>query len=319
MPRVRRNPLMSRPKAHAGRSARFKSWEGGFHTGREDQVYAYAQQKWESASDGDVPVILALDMSGLRPRADIDSRRACVMAFDGVYPKPRGELTRTRAEEIAKAWSEPDFHDGYMPNVHEDVTGALFGLTSPSTATAVWSMLTDLEADDVVVMWRVCRELQMMGENAVLPEEEDRKLIQVFGQAAYFDEEIDDSRVLGVRYMAPFFRYVCPEDPADDGDEEAVQIAEDAGFSILTDMDQEPRPRLKRVMGYDEFDNVEYHGTVLTNLLAACPDFLSKLPEPSDFNIPGAKSLKVLAKRAQALREGGLVELIDDVDEEKNT
>lgn len=318
MPRVCKNPLMSRPKAHAGRSARFKSWEGGFHTGREDQVYAYAQQKWESAADGDVPVILTLDMGGLRPRADIDSRRACVMVFESVYPEVVGELTEKRAAELAREWR---YHDQeYVPETRDTAIDALFGLTSPSTSVAAWSMLTDVDEETVMLLWQAYRKLSV-SEKAELSLQEDWILIDVFGQAAYFDEEIGDERVVGVRYMAPFFRYVLPEDPADDDEEEAVRMNEDAGFSILTEGRGTPRPRLVDVVRTEPWDRkrggtTEFHGTVLTNFLAACPDFLLNLPEPRDFNIPGAKSLKALARRSQVLREGGLLELTDDVDED---
>lgn len=324
--KVRKNPFKPHAR-HAGASARFKSWEGGFHTGREEQTYAYAQQKWESASDGDVPVILTLDMSGLHAKADIDSRRACVMAFDSVYPTVDDGLTEERAAKLVREWQVYD-QEGLYLTAGDSVVDALFGLTSPSSSSVAWQMLTDVDEETVMLLWQAYRKLSV-SEKAELSFEEDATLIHVFGQAAYFDEQIDDERVADVRYMAPFLEEVLPsvdtfsEDDEDTG-YKSLEDAENEGYSIMTEDDSVADPRLIYAVQTMPWDRkrggtTEFHGTVLTNFLAACPDFLSKLPEPRDFNIPGAKSLKVLARRAQALREGGLVELIDDVDEDKDT
>jgi len=325
----RKNPFLAKPK-YLGQSARLKSWEGGFHTAKTfDFAVPYAQLKWKTSPLGgtDAPVILELDMTGLRAFADIDSRRACLHVVTHAVEGFNGEaesVDELPVEELFEVWqSDAEFNETEPPDSvdrGDSAQNAMFTFASASSdwLSVIMAQRSIRTLEDFTAFLSIFLRLYK-NETASLTEEEDAFLIDVFEQAVYWSD-VDDARLIAVHYMQPYFDVVVHEEELEDdfdggeADSESGSLRDylDLGYDFITTSDFNLRPSTRKVWRRPEPEaplfgglsdrswerpKIEYHGTSLSNLLIALPWLAEQLPKPRrPYDGP---SLPVLMRRIE--------------------
>lgn len=298
--RPKQNPFQARPSFY-GRSARFKWWEGGFHTALDkDFAAAYAYQKYMSSPFNehpgvkdttclDPPVVLTFDMAGKRAFADIDGRRAAVKLLDVIEAnvslsliEEDTEAALAAVEDTFRGFDEPTFEAG------DQAENALFATRSASSEEVAMSLFVqnNTGAGDFVNFLRIAETLKG-NERAKLDEADEADLIRLFQQAVFY-ADVEDARLLKVEFMRPFLSSVVVGEPGDTDEEELLEEILDQGYALFTVEDGPDfsfqtmwkREHKKLPMGFAaQKPRVEhYHGTVLSNLLRAAPWLAKELP-----------------------------------------
>lgn len=308
----RNNPFLAKSK-YLGQSARLKSGEGGFHTTSDfDFAVPYAQLKWNTSPLGgaDAPVVLELDMTGLRAFADLDARRACLrVARDAVkgFNRQAKSVNELPVEELFKTWQiDAEFDEtGPLDGVDrgDSAQNAMFAFASASSNQLAISMARHSirTLEDFTIFLSVFLRLYQ-NESAVLTEAEDAFLIEVFEQAVYWSD-VDDARLIAVHYMQPYFDVVVHEeeleddfhDEETDSESESLRDYQDLGYAFITTSDLALSSITRKVWRRPEAEaplfggladrswetqKIEYHGTSLSNLIIALPWLAEQLPRP---------------------------------------
>lgn len=329
---AKKNPFVPRPKSFFGRSARLKTWEGGFHTAKHKALAVpYAQLKWETSvlKKTDFPVILTLDMTGLPMLADIDARRACMKVAKGIGTEA-DESSDEEHKSMDEFLSDLQFNveNGEVDSAFagQKTIAALFDFDSPSVdqnafRDTLWffeKQKTDESYKDFV---RIAARLSV-NEKARLSPSDEKLLCSIYNQMVYW-VEVPDERIVAVEYMQPYYEEVVDLDNQDDWDEDTAEPwkeAEEQGYQFINAYDTDtPMPVLKQAwkrkskgmplfprgkgLKKQKDQRIEYHGTSLANLLSVCPWLAAELPEPPKPQEGGIAAIR---------RSAGLMSIIDD-------
>lgn len=286
----KRNALLAQPPAgiHAlgvggsyvfqqavGRPTRMEDYQGVHTTGSPEIAGVYAMGAWQEARkfDSDAyPVIVTLDVSGLRALPDVDAiARAASLLEDGFI---RGGFEDMDLQDAYDMWeveyesirTGADINDAVMEVVQ--YSGGPMGAFEDDEAWRRW-----VETGDYT-------------------DEEASRLVD---QRRYM-EDFDWDRVVKVDAMRPWWP-VLTEDVYDDASEEQSEKIEEAGWKEVTVedvFDLSGILDLKTIArGEGKDRDVQFHGTSSWYLARAFPE-LSLPPDP--FPIHELASSKLKAK-----------------------
>lgn len=286
-----KNPFLRKPEGkHHGPVAGGVHPYPGFHTASDMDVTApYAQMKGvdevdapddeceECEGDGcpecvslystpDYPVVIGVDMQGLKPEPDYDAIHLSLDALRVVAGEALG------SGEDPLQWL--DSIEGLDPDEPPDsVEGMLFHRFTTCVmdpGRCLLSVLEDLPPEEVE---QSLKEIVKGGKKA------KRLAMKVVGQFRY-TQDVPDDRLVSVAYMKPFW----PHGVLDvDESEEMVEALVAAGWDPITRDDADTfDPEFKTVWKARKGPGarVEYHGTSYRNLLLAAPWLAAELPVP---------------------------------------
>lgn len=283
------NPFLAQPTAHRGLVMAGVLTHPGFHTGSSLSIcQPYAQAKvldylpdtWGKELQRhvmrDYPVIVELDMHGLPFEIDYD---AANWFNDAV------QAAISESEDYDDLYSYLDFAatEEEMP---ETMIEALFYLSGAKPDRAVYNLRDWLQnqKDPYEAFARVKKD--------GIP---DDLLAQVSGQFRY-TQDVPTGRIVAVNYIRPVFDYLFPhyDDPEWHFDK-VIERIESLGYDTVTlenvyDGSEvlTVAHRIGMTKLWREADQrIEFHGTSLSNLLAAAPELEGLLPTPPPpFRLP---------------------------------
>jgi hypothetical protein len=238
----------------------------GFHTGATVEIAApYAQARFEEGERGgmfrDYPVLVALDMRGLRALTDYDAE---MEVRTNIVDVVQGNkiITLDDLEHVC---------DHLERETPDSALEALF-LNHPAIhnpSCALFHYLADL---GTVVAHTILSEIR---RGKVRP----TMLRDVTQQYRYLDF-VNTSRITAVGYMKPFWQSLIEWDQGE-REERLINAVEALGFDVAGPYD-EPQVEITWVYERPVSRNarVEYHGTSYLRLLQAAPELASVLPVP---------------------------------------
>jgi hypothetical protein len=212
----------------------------------------------------DYPVVVALDMSGLKRLPDYD---AVVLAKDSLQTVAKEILA---SDEDPFRWLET-VDAAEFPEV-SDVRGAIFANFASCVGDAglcLQSILERLPEDEWQGALTKIAELRPGWQEFAM---------EVVGQYRY-EEDVPSSRLVSVHYVKPFWPYSI----LSDDEEELDEALTDAGWDVVSEIDLESLdPKYREVWSRPKPDEagVEWHGTSWRNLLLAAPELADKLLPP---------------------------------------
>lgn len=289
--RYRRNEFLASPREFHGGATMGVRTHPGFHTAAvPETTYAYAQQKvvpvgippgWLDPQDvadvagitlSDYPVVVALDMQGMKRHVDYDAvhfvrpviRDVAKSVVESSPEDPIGDL------ELS-CWEGTEYWDSR----ELEVLGWLYRIGSSVVENPSCSLLSYVEEQSDPGQFM--RDLA----DGTLP---DEALAEITGQFRYTDD-VPTSRVVVVEYMAPYFPLVFDYEGQDEETEQLAVQAEAAGWSILdwNDATQDSlQPEMTTVYERKppKSARIEYHGTSYRNLILAAPELGLPTPPP---------------------------------------
>jgi hypothetical protein len=238
----------------------------GFHTGETIEIAApYAQARFEQgigSTYGDYPVIVTLDMKGLRALTDYDAEMGVREAIVDIVQGNK-VLTLDDLQHVCDADKETERPDSALE--------ALF-LMHPAIHDPSCALLSYLEDLGPVVVHAILSEIMRGKVRMTL-------LRDVTQQYRYLDP-VDASRITNVSYMRPFWLYILEWDRGE-REERLVNAVEGLGFAVAGPYDE---PIIEGLLvykrPYGRNARIEYHGTSYLRLLQAAPELASVLPVP---------------------------------------
>lgn len=273
---TKRNPLLSKPPIAAhrlndtrrfrqlfGRPPREADYEGVHTTGDKLIAAAYANGTWD---DGDgYPVIIALNVTGLKPLPDVDAMLRGAEAVDDLLRQYRSEV-KTGATFYSLLneddFAQSDVQIGEPPSafIFEDIGGhVLSAMESESDPEAVFEQFI---------------------KSGVLP---DTVLIRMVDQQRYLSD-FGLNRVVRIEAVRPWWQEVIAGE--DDGEQDAkIEALEARGYTVFTLGDWPfTDPGQTRVLWESprasKAKKVEYHGTASLVVEQAFPGLI---PEETPF------------------------------------
>ena len=276
MTRYRRNVFLARPTEVAGPITHGVVKFPGFHTASEkDTTYAYAQIKvvhqdidhepGESLRDivlEDYPIVIALDMSGMKAKTDYDAVETVRPMLVDVAKQVVAEGD-TPIDELADYVEVGGYHgDRESPR---EAYQWLFEYGSSVVLEPASSLLSFVE--DHAHPNAFIRALA----DGSLP---DESLAEIAGQFRYTDN-VPTSRVVEAWYVQPWWPKVL--EVHDDRQMERASHLEALNWSVIADEDVfNHMLDAKEASVYSRKAKpgarIEYHGTSYRNLIKAAPD-----------------------------------------------
>jgi len=307
---MRRNAFAARPKHFHGRPLHGTIKFPGFHTTDIlDIAKAYAHAKVDAMTPSewgatlkkgwtypmwDYPVIVTLDMRGLKALPDYD-------AFE-YWLQPAADFLREfmqyspymRDTTFAKFERYLNTYDGdteqETPHNTSDALGQIWGMFGTSDVAYRIRSWLEAQLDPDAALRAVLRNPQR-----------DDFLMNIAHQYRY-DQDIEEKRITGVWYMLPFFDKLWPhyDDPEWESDqcEKRIDNIEAAGYATITmgnitdNQDpsalilvyEAPPPRQVaeqlHMFGHKPEPRLEYHGTTYKNLCDAARELAKRIPKP---------------------------------------
>ena len=279
------NDFQAEPRSFAGPVTTGVAEYPGFHTAELPEItYAYAQLKAVGYREGypdeleeldlpldDYPVVVALDMSGMKALTDYDAVKMVRPAVESVAKEAVSWREDDPIEELREYVEQGDYGSRGMPATSMEW---LFEAGAPVMLDPAASLLDFAEAQDDPNGF-----LRSVAEGSI----SDEALAAITGQFRYL-EDVPLSRVVEVTYVKPWW----PRILSDEGDdEELIDAVEGAGWQVFAEDDvmsgqlpstgrpvyeSSSRPKSRAPA------RIEYHGTSYQNLVAAFPEFPWPVP-----------------------------------------
>jgi hypothetical protein len=283
------NPFLADPKGlHYGTAAGGTEGFPGFHTGETMEIAApYAQRKgveYGNNNDSptrkriyDYPVIVTMDMRGLRPMADHD---AIVFAQEAIRTVAQQALEHADEHGIAHtlqifASDEFDDNERFPDNAYD----ALLYLSTPCLRSPAGCMASMVENKSESAARRVMETIAKGGRDL------DYWLAKAVGQFRY-TQDISAERIIEIRYMRPYWDevYFGSEGMSD----AKAERIEKNGWGLMSADDGQIYLKTKTVWRNQEQlhfpwiknRRTEYHGTSYRNVILAAPWLAEVLPVP---------------------------------------
>jgi hypothetical protein len=277
-PAISRNPLLAKPPTAVhrltntasfrrlfGRLPRNSDYEGVHTTGSRLIAGAYAMGTWDSG-DG-YPVIVTLDVSGLKPLPDVDAMLRGAEAVADLLGQYRTEVKA--GATFYSLLNEDDFAQSEV-SVGEEPAAFIFEDVGAHVLTAI-----DEEQDPEAVF-------EQFLKSGKLP---DSVLTRMVDQQRYLND-FDIDRVVRVEALRPWWHQVLfASDDAEDDDK--VAALEARGYTVFTLEDwpfHDPGETrtLWEAPDAKKRKDVEYHGTTSLVIELAFPGLI---PEETPFPI----------------------------------
>jgi len=247
-----------------GRAPRDSDYEGVHTTGSRLIAGAYAMSSWHDPRSypRGYPVIVTLDVSGLKPLPDVDALLFGAQAVADLLPQYR---ERAAAGETFYAMLNDDDFSEAEVQVGDDPAAFIFEDVGTHVLNAI-----DGERDPEAVF----REFLKTG---ALP---DSVLTRLVDQQRYLDD-FDLDRVVRVEALRPWWHEVLH------ADDEMIPAIERSGYTVFTIDDWPftavgPTKTVWQAPDAEAREDVEYHGTTSIVISLAFPGLI---PEKSPFPI----------------------------------
>jgi len=289
MRRFAANDFLARPERFSGTPAGLRHQLPGFHTARiMDTAVTYAQLKVDDSRTDDEgieewPVIIGVDMSGLKPLPDIDGVRMAQEAaeiaknvineFKQSQGRTWGRKRESLVEELQDEYEYGESDSDDTPRHGDSVLRELFKQSASHIEKDPRGALIDrANSKTDPDAW-----LKGVAKGKITTAD----ILAMSGQFRY-EQNVPSSRIVEVWYMQPFW----PElfDIYEDGCEKRVAELEAKGWNVV-DLDSAYSNSISESTtsvwsSGKKPKRLEYHGTSLNNLISAAPEILMKLPKP---------------------------------------
>jgi hypothetical protein len=280
--RYRRNVFLARPTEAVGPATHGVVKFPGFHTASDkDTTYAYAQIKVvhqhidydpdESLRDitlDDYPVVIALDMSGMKAKTDFDAVETVRPALVDVAKQVVGGDEMLPLDQLTDYVEGGDYGERQMPN---EAYQWLFEYGSSVVLEPASALLMCAEAHDNPNDF-----IRALADGS-LP---DDSLAEITGQFRY-TSDVPADRVVEAWYVQPWWPNIL--ETYNDKQMELAEQLEALNWSVIMDDDV-----LSHTLGVKEASvykrsapksaRIEYHGTSYRNLAKAAPDIDWPIP-----------------------------------------
>ncbi len=273
------NVFRARPEEFAGRVTHGVVRYPGFHTASDPETtFPYAQYKAvpddldeemdvlapDEVTIGDYPVVIALDMRGMKRLVDYDA----VEYVKPVLTDIAKQIVREGGDPMDELVSYVESGDYGERGVPDNVMQWLFEHGTQAQIDPSGALLSCAEEQRDPSAF-----IRAVADGSIT----DEKLAIITGQFRY-DQDVPSSRITKVSYLKPWFPRVFYCTAAEnEADCELVDALSDAGWSTVDEDDI-----LSGVLYDDRHDvferdapytaRIEYHGTSYRNLIKAAPD-----------------------------------------------